>query len=1542
MTEDQGAAPADAAPRVAVVGVAGRFPGAPDVATLWSNLCAGVESIRVFSREELLAVGVPAARLDDPLFVPARGVLDDVESFDAAFFELVPREASLLDPQQRLFLECAWHALEDAGCDPARAGGPVGVFAGLSESSYALSHLAELRRDPHSAAAVVMGNDRDFFATRVSYELGLTGPSLTLQTACSTSLVAIHQAAQALLTWQCRVALAGGATVKLPQVTGHLYQEGGIFSPDGHCRAFDAQARGTVGGSGVGVVVLKRLEDALADGDRIYAVLLGSAVNNDGAAKIGYTAPGLDGQADVIATAQAVAGIEPASIGYVEAHGTGTPLGDPLEVAALTRAFGPGLAPGSCALGSLKTNLGHLDAAAGVAGFIKAVLALYHEMIPPSLHFRDWNPEVDFAAGPFFVNAELRTWPRDGRPRRAGASSFGMGGTNAHALLEEAPAPVPAAPPSSRAQLLTLSARSDAALDIVAARLAEQLEARPDTDVADVAFTLQLGRRAFAARRALVVSDAREAARALRGEAAQGSSRGRAGSGHRPLAFLFPGQGSLQPDMAVDLYDDDAGFRADVDGCAATLAPHLGLDLRDVLFPRGRALDEAARRLRRSALAQPALFVLEHALARLLMRLGLRPEALLGHGVGQYVAACLAGVFALDDALLLVTLRGRLMDAQPPGALLAVPLGEDEARALLGGGLSLAAVNGPLLSVIAGPEDELARVERELVARGHAPGRLHTSYAFHGASLEPALAPWHAALAGIRLQPPRLALLSNLSGDWMTASEATSPDAWTRHLHQPVRLGDNLARLLDDEARVLLEVGPGRTLSDLVRRHPRFTPERVAVATLPEPDALPAGARPALLHALGRLWTSGLEVDWAALHAGRPRRRVPLPLYPFERQRYWIEPAPGAPATARRGADEWYQVPVWQQAAPRTRPREGVGDAPWLVLTHEGDEFAARLVAHWRDAGAEVTRVVGAEIFEARAGGYALDYGRRDDYDALLRALGGVPPRVVHLLAGGASDGDPCARALQAFDSLLFVAQALAQAGARDCRLSVITRGLHVVTGAETPDPLDALVIGPCRVLPQELETLRAVHVDLLPADAGAGLEALLAELLAAEPEPTVALRGRQRFRPTFETLTPPAELPALRARGVVLITGGLGGLGLELAAHLAASAQARLVLLGREGLPPRAECDALVARARGTLSEGERRVAERVRRVRALEASGAEVLVLRADCADHAQMAAALEAVRARFGALHAVIHAAGVAGGGLAELRTRAAAHDVLRPKLHGTRVLAELLRGTPLDFVLLCSSLSAHLGGPGQIDYCAANAFLGAAAQARLFGQTPVVAVDWDAWSEVGMAARTPRPAGLTRLGEAHAAAGLSSAEGVQAFRRALALGVPRVAVARLDLAAELRRPTSVISLAQAAQPTGATHARPAHLPPYVAPRNETEAQLARLWEELLGVAPVGLFDDFNELGGHSLLAMQVVARLRRDLGVELPLRALFEAPTPAALALRVLASRLQQAAAGEGGAADVEDLLARIEQLPDGEVEQTLHAAVLHDGRAKARS
>ena len=912
---------------VAIVGMSGRFPGAEGIEEFWRNLAGGVESISFFSEQELLEEGVSAARLRDPGYVRARGVLRDIESFDAGFFGIQPGEARLMDPQHRLFLECAWEALEHAGYDPFRYPGAIGLYAGCNFSTYFMRILAD--RELHSLVGgyqTVLGNNKDFLATRASYKLNLRGPSVVIQTACSTSLVAVHMAVQSILSGECDLALAGGVGLETPQRGGYLYQEGGIRSPDGHCRAFDARAEGTVDGCGLGVVVLKRLTDALAHGDRVIAVVRGSAVNNDGSTKAGYTAPSVDGQARVIAEALAVADVDPRTVTYVEAHGTGTPLGDPIEVAALTRVFGAGTQRrGWCALGSVKSNIGHLSAAAGVAGLIKTALALENRLIPPSLHFTEPNPEIDFAASPFYVAAGAIPWKNGDGPRRAGVSSFGIGGTNAHVVLEEAPPREPSGP-SRPVQLLALSARTPTALDRSAGALARHLADHPELPLADAAHTLRVGRGAFAHRAVVVARDAAGAVDALNEKRVL---RGEVAAGDRPVLFLFPGQGSQYAGMGAGPYATEPAFRAEVDRCCEILEPLLGMYLREVIFG---ADDE---RLRQTEITQPALFVVEYALARLWAEWGVKPEGLIGHSLGEYTAACLAGVFELEDALRLVAARGRLMQELPAGAMLSARLPEAEMAALLGGGLALAGVNAPDSCTVSGPVDEVAALEARLAADGVPVQRLRTSHAFHSSMMDPVLPAFEREVRRARPRAPRIPVLSNVTGTWLTAAEATDPAYWADHLRSTVRFADGARELLATPGGVLLEVGPGRALGSLVRRQGAPARGRAVIATLGSPDD-GVGEDEALATSVGRCWLAGVSLDWDGYVAHERRHRVALPTAQWERKRYWLDsvrrsPAPPpppaesapaaidvAPAPAAVHNDERREVPMpATQAAPR-------------------------------------------------------------------------------------------------------------------------------------------------------------------------------------------------------------------------------------------------------------------------------------------------------------------------------------------------------------------------------------------------------------------------------------------------------------------------------------------------------------------------------------------------------------------------------------------------------------------------------------------------
>ncbi|MEG4999075.1 type I polyketide synthase [Microcoleus sp. B4-D4] len=878
---------------IAIIGMAGRFPGAKNVDEFWQNLRDGVESISFFSEQELESLGIDESVVRDPRYVKARAVLEDIELFDASFFGFNPREAEITDPQHRFFLESAWQALESSGYNSETYEGSIGVYAGAgSFNTYFLNNLypnSQLRESVGDFQLAI-ANEKDFLSTRVSYKLNLKGPSITVQTACSTSLVAISMACQSLLNYQCDMALAGGVSIGVNQKTGYFYKEGMILSPDGHCRAFDAKAQGTVSGSGVGIVVLKRLEEAIADGDYIHAVIKGCAINNDGAFKIGYTAPSIDGQAQAIADALALAEIPPETVSYIEAHGTGTPLGAPIEIAALTQAFSlETKKKGFCAIGSAKSNIGHLDTAAGVTGLIKTVQALKHKLIPPSLHFEQPNPKIDFANSPFYVNTKLSEWKADKTPRRAGVSSFGIGGTNAHVVLEEAPT-VEKFGESRPSQLLVLSAKTSSALDSAAVNLSEYLKQHPDENLADVAYTLQVGRRAFSHRQIVVCNDIEDGVAALDNLDKKVFTSFQE-SKNTPIVFMFSGQGSQYINMSLELYQIEPIFREQIDLCSEILKPHLGIDLRHVLYPNEPEAEAATNQLKQTAITQPALFAIEYALAKLWMSWGVHPKAMIGHSIGEYVAACLADVLSLEDALSLVAARGKLMQQLPSGSMLAVPLPEQQVQPFLGNKLDLAVINGASMSVVSGTTDAVDELEQKLLEKGVECRRLHTSHAFHSQMMEPILEPFTEMVKKVKLNAPKIPYISNVTGNWITATEATNPNYYAQHLRQTVRFADGLQQLLKDPNQILLEVGPGRTLNTLAKQHPNKASGQIVLSSLRHPQDQNSDVA-FLLTTLGKLWLGGVQIDWSKFYADEQRYRLPLPTYPFERQRYWIE-APG-------------------------------------------------------------------------------------------------------------------------------------------------------------------------------------------------------------------------------------------------------------------------------------------------------------------------------------------------------------------------------------------------------------------------------------------------------------------------------------------------------------------------------------------------------------------------------------------------------------------------------------------------------------------------
>ncbi len=1927
---------------IAVIGISGRFPGSGAVDEFWENLKNGVELISVFPDSQTQELEVKYNGSKQP--IKAGAVLEDVEKFDASFFGFNPREAEVMDPQHRLFLECAWEALENAGYDSEREERPIGVYAGVGMSTYLLYNLSPNQQLMKSTGFLqtLIGVDKDYVPTRVSYKLNLKGPSVSVGTACSSSLVAVHLACQSLLSGECDMALAAGVSVKVPQNELTLSPEG-IISPDGHCKAFDAKANGTIGGNGIGVVVLKRLEDALADGDYIYAVIKGSAINNDGALKVGYTAPSEEGQVRVIRSAQVMAEVEPETITYMETHGTGTPLGDPIEIAAMTRAFRASTdKKGYCAIGSVKTNVGHLDAAAGIAGLIKTILALHHKLLPPSLNFETPNPQIDFENSPFYVNTKLSEWKANGTPRRAGVSSFGFGGTNVHVILEEAPAVskvVGAVPPclpqeqGRKSHLLVISAKTSSALEKATTNLASHLKQHPDFNLADVAYTLQVGRRAFEHRRMVVVQDVDDAVKALESGNPQRVFTQFQESCDRSIVFMFTGQGAQYVNMARELYQSEPTFREECDRCFSLLQPHLNLDLRSCLYPTPENVEQAAEQLKQTAITQPALFAIEYALAKLWMSWGVQPQAMIGHSIGEYVAACLAGVFSLEDALALVATRGRLMQQMPAGAMLSVNLSADEVQPFLGEKLSLAASNAPSLSVVSGSVEAVEELERQLEAKEIGYRRLHTSHAFHSQMMNPIVGTFTEHLKTVKLNPPQIPFISNVIGTWITAAEATDSNYWARHLRQGVRFAEGIAELLKDSRVLFLEVGPGRTLSTLAKQQ---ASGRIVLSSLPHPKDEQADVA-FVLNTLGKLWLEGVQVDWLGFYAHEKRDllkaaaltlvprysfasryRIPLPTYPFERQHYWIDPpqqtnghvkqkpttpllwsslveaariqsrqgiaefdapsylakqqsleqlcvayinltlrrlgafgnpeeryseqalyeqvsiqpqhqpllsrwlqilvkqgqleqngdtftnlsqlskeafeallekakaqfattpqwlafiqscgenlaaalldkkqhleilfpkgsldnleqffkdaplfdyysailqkilqqviqsleedvnlrilevgagtgvttswllpvvsperttytftdansyalerakqkfdkypfveyrlldiekdpenqgyephsfdvvvarnvlhatqnirealhhthsllAPGgilllweltAPESmvfelvfspiARSFTDEdlrqdypflskpqwqqelhnhgfaevetlpehqaleehifiaraastkvqvpqsftklhsspelqttvepqqlssskkpdiadWFYIPTWKQSTPPQLLQQidlVNQKSRWLVFVDECG-LAEQIVKRLEQEHQEVLQVkVGETFAQISEGIYTINPQQPQDYDVLLAELisrNQIPQIIAHLwsvtpnvphterIDSTQSETEFFEKSqARGFYSLLYLAQAIGTHNLTDSiQIGVISSNLYEVIGSEILIPEKATVLGAVRVIPLEYPQISCRSIDILLPESDSVQEQQLvnqlrAELSISSSNSLVAYRGKHRWVQTFEPVRLEAkseQTPQLRQGGVYLITGGLGGIGLVIAEHLARTVQAKLILIGRSEFPQRNQWEQWLA-----THEQHNPISEKIHQVKALEALGAEVLVSSADVSNQIQMQAVVNQAYEQFGQIHGIIHAAGVAGGGAIQFKKLEIVESVMAPIVTGVLVLESIFKDMHLDFLVVFSSLVGILGRFGQVDYCAANAFLDAFAHSRASqGKTYTVAINWDAWQEVGMAAKATLPDELKSSHEESLKNSIASKEGTDAFNRILNYPLPQVLVSTKDLQAAIKEHHSV---GNANENTGVSSRKQAYPRPhiknaYVAPRNDVEYTIATIWQSLLGIEKVGIYDNFFELGGHSLLATQVISRLHKTFQIELPMSSIFEASTVA---------------------------------------------------------
>lgn len=1572
-------------PCIAVIGMACRLPGANTPEELWQILSQGNESITRFTEEQLLAAGASPCELIEPGFVPAKGIIDQADHFDAGFFGFSPREAALLDPQQRVFLECAWTALEDAGYDALVYPGAISVFAGSILSIYLLQNLWPSRDLINSSGIfqTAIGNDPTFLATNVSYHLDLHGPSVSIGTACSTSLMAVHLACQSLLAHESDMALAGGVSIHLPLQGGYLYKEGGILSPDGHCRPFDSEAKGTVSSDGAGVVVLKRYQDAVADGDIIHALIRGSAANNDGSLKVGFTAPSVTGEANVIREALAIADVLPETISMVEAHGAGTLLGDPIEVAALTEAFGDcGGKQGFCALGSVKSNLGHVDAAAGIAGFLKVVLALRHQQVPPILHFEKANPQLDLKKSPFYVNNQLVKLGQAERPLRAGVNSFGIGGTNVHVVLEEAPEAIDKTLPREQGRpfdLLMFSARTSTALEAMSECLAQHFEQNHGLSLADVGWTLRQGRRMFDHRRFLVCSDLTDAVEVLSARSPKRLFTGMVPAERPKLAFLFPGLGDHYPGMGWELYCLEREFRNSIDRSAELLRPHLDSDIRDFLYPdhdwshpvlaldaerlhhntggadgvsgldlramlgRSKTTDDRAPQDVQPAEAQPGIFVTELALAELLGSWGIKPDAMLGHSIGEFVAACLAGVLTPADALQVVACRARLIQERvAKGAMLAIPLSSSRLADLMPSGVSLAAINGASVCVASGEGDGIAELRSRLEKQGVSSQRLPSTHAYHSEMMATISEPLLAVLKRVDLKAPRIPYVSCITGTWIEDEEATDPKYWARHLCRTVQFQQALSQFFDDPRWVLVEAGPGQGLtSHAIGERARISGRENRVIPTMRWSYSKQSEQAVLLGAVGQLWLAGVTLDGDKFLHRTQRRRVQLPTYPFERKRYWIDPPSSAEPRIKQlnrteSVTDWFYLPCWKPSIrPQRRLREG-NNPNWLVFV-DSTGVGTDLADHLRQNGCNVTTVMAGSESKINGDNHTINLNCQEDYRAIFNHLseqGCFPTNILHLLC--LTDVDVALPTSKRFaqirelgyDCLLHLFRAASRQGLESSlKVNVIANHVLDITGTDPLMPEKATLRAPLIVAPQEYpgHICRIIDTDLSPvemADRERLISQILDEVLSEADQPVVAYRSDRRQIQAYEQvrIDRSEDHMPFRERGVYLLTGGLGGIGLILAQHLAQKVKARLALLSRLEFPDRDNWQSWCEE-----HDSEDPVSQKIHQLLILEELGSEVLVLCADVSQEEAMRSAIASVDQVYGELHGVFHCAGAVGiQAFKEINeaTVCSSSDQFVAKVHGLMVLDSVLAGRQLDFCLLMSSLSAVLGGIGFAAYSAANMFMDSYAQWRNRSTTGWMSVDWDSWQ----LAQSKIP--NVGFGKSVREFFMKPEEGVEACERILAQrNLVHVVVSTGDFQSRLAQ---WVEQKQWIEPTS-LHKRPFLETSFLAPRSALEIKLAEIWQELFGIDAVGINDNFFELGGHSLLATQLSARLHASLQVEMSLAVLLQAPTIADLAVAVVAKQAETAdpaelvelikELGDLSANDIQMLLAMESEDPD---------------------
>ncbi|PIF44697.1 acyl transferase domain-containing protein [Chryseobacterium sp. 52] len=1482
---------------IAIVGMSLRFPGSKTIDEFWKNLCDAKESISVFSDEELRSNGIPEAFLNAPNYVKANGALEDIDMFDGSFFGYTPAESKILPPQFRLFLECTWEALEDSGNVPNKFPGTIGLYAGSGMNSYLIHNILTNKEETDAALGLQLRifNDKDFLPLHASYKLNLKGPSLNIQTACSTSLVAVHMACQSLLNGECDLAMAGGASVDAIQKTGYFYEEGFITSRDGHCRTFDEAASGSVSGNGVGVIALKRMSEALEDKDHIYAVIKGSAINNDGNHKIGFTAPSVEGQAKVIAEAMSMAEVDASHLGYIEAHGTATLLGDPIEIAALNQAFAKSGTTGNCAIGSIKPNIGHADTAAGIAGLIKAALCLKYKMIPPTLHYKKANPKIDFKDN-FYVNTELKKWDSE-KKRYAGVSSFGIGGTNAHVVLSEVPEFI--SEELQVPELFLMSAKTETALAKMGENLLDKIVLNPEMKLADIAYTLREGREFFGKRK-FFVSDTIEDLKNNLGQfhTIPGYELS---DNHtiKNICFMFPGGGAHYQGMGKDLYKTEPVFKTVVDECALILLDVLEFDIRNELS----YFDDSGNKSHFSdtAYSLSALFVVELAMAKLLESKNVKPTYMIGHSMGEYVAACLSGVFSLSDALKIVALRGKLFNTLPKGAMLSVFLSEKEIEKYLTANLSVAAVNSNSMTVISGKKEEIIQLKNELSDYGIECKTLHIDVAAHSKYVDAILDSFKEYLSKLTLNAPGIPFISNLSGTWITSQEATDPEYWVKHLRQTVQFSKGIENILANKNTAIIEVGPGRSLTTLCLAQVSRSEKQLIIDSMPGYKDTMSDSKK-MLGVIGKLWANGFEIDGSIFNKSH---KIPLPTYPFERKRYWITPSVlnefNESGTNKLPLSKIFYLPSWKRIEPEnTTNTETAFDNCVLIFKNETD-FENELLSQIKKTNSKIIEVAKGETFQHNGNRFTIDIQSQDHHIRLFEILNRedkLPTQIIYSLplqkkSFTTKDHEIDLNTIdrESFENyfgLLYLSQAIHKSTAEDriknIQIICITNELHSITGDEEIDLINIPLLGVVKVIPQEFTKIDCINIDLSISNKEKWtffINTILNSINnETESHKIRALRGRFQWVPSYENIEISKSIlddhtvNPVRDLGVYIIAGGLGDIGLAVSAQLAKSAKAiKLILLNRSLFPSRATWEGIIREGKDTES------IQKIQKIKAIEILGAEVILLQANVLDVERIENIREKILEKYGQINGIIQAVGQY-----ESKNNS---EIFGSKVKGTLILDHVFKNIELEMFILFSSLNSVIPVYGQSEYAASSCFLDGYANYRktVLGK-PTLVINWDRWQGMGSAAKVEKT--FKKLTGTELDVSLSEQEGVEAFDKMIRTQNTQVLVSCYDLQNKIE--INRMGLSRLLQDIKIKDSIATTEKQLVYKENlddSLEAKIERIWKNIIGIDAIGIYENFFEIGGHSLMAARIISHIKKEMNAEISLVEFFKEPTIANL-------------------------------------------------------